>query len=117
HTPPLEPPSFVPSSPRGMTKLNTAALSVPTFVTIACEPGAPVVPLPTVLVSATPAGPLGPSGPWMPSSPFSPFSPRGPSGPGGPSGRSGPAGPGGPWIGPVFNQPSLVQTNKSPSTM
>ena len=38
---------FAPVAPAGMTKFNTALLSVPVLVTLAFVPGAPVVVVPT----------------------------------------------------------------------
>ena len=38
---------FAPVAPAGMTKFNTALLSVPVLVTLASVPGAPVVVVPT----------------------------------------------------------------------
>jgi hypothetical protein len=50
-----------PVSPRGIVKLNTAALVVPLFVTLALVPALPVVVVPTVTVAAAPRAPLGSS--------------------------------------------------------
>jgi hypothetical protein len=44
-------------------KLKTAALEVPAFTTLADDPAAPVVTVPTVMVAAAPAAPLGPNPP------------------------------------------------------
>ena len=52
-----------PASPRGMTKSNTAASSVPELFTCASVPGSPVVTVPTVTVAAAPVGPVGPVAP------------------------------------------------------
>jgi hypothetical protein len=42
-----------------MPKLNTAALVVPAFVTVADDPGESVVVVPTAIVAAAPPGPCG----------------------------------------------------------
>jgi hypothetical protein len=47
-------------------KLNTAADDEPTFVTLADDPAAPVVTLPTAIVAAAPAEPFAPLGPNPP---------------------------------------------------
>jgi hypothetical protein len=44
-------------------KLRTAALEVPAFTTLADDPGAPVVTVPTVTDAAAPAVPVGPKPP------------------------------------------------------
>jgi hypothetical protein len=46
-----------PVAPRGIVKLNTAALVVPPFVTLAFVPALPVVVVPTVTVAAVPGNP------------------------------------------------------------
>jgi hypothetical protein len=45
-----------PVFPRGIEKLKTAALEVPAFVTVALEPAAPVVTVPTAMLAAVPFG-------------------------------------------------------------
>ena len=45
-------------------KLNTAALSVPLFVTMTPVPGSPVVTVPTAIVAAEPAVPVSPLAPF-----------------------------------------------------
>ena len=49
--------ALLPASPFGILKVNTAALDVPAFVTVALEPAAPVVTVPIAIVAAVPAGP------------------------------------------------------------
>ena len=51
-------------APAGIVKSNTAFVDVPSFITDALEPGAPVVVVPTVSVVG-PAGPVGPVGPGI----------------------------------------------------
>ena len=51
-----------PVSPRGITKSNTAASSVPEFVTVASVPGSPVVTVPTLMAAVNPVAPVGPVG-------------------------------------------------------
>jgi hypothetical protein len=50
-----------PVTPVGMPKLNTAALEVPAFVTVADAPGESVVVVPTAIVAAAPGSPFGPT--------------------------------------------------------
>jgi hypothetical protein len=52
-----------PVRPEGMPKLKTAALEVPTFVTVAEEPGDSVVVVPAAIVAAVPGRPCGPGVP------------------------------------------------------
>jgi hypothetical protein len=47
-----------------MVKFSTAALPDPTFVTLACDPAAPVVTVPTLTVAAAPEGPVAPRAPF-----------------------------------------------------
>jgi hypothetical protein len=47
-----------------MVKFNTAALPDPTLVTLACDPAAPVVTVPTLTVAAAPEGPVAPKTPF-----------------------------------------------------
>jgi hypothetical protein len=47
-----------------MVKFSTAAPAVPVFVTLACDPGAPVVTVPTLTVAAAPEGPVAPTTPF-----------------------------------------------------
>lgn len=49
-----------------MVKLKTAAEDVPELETVALEPAAPVVVVPTATVAAAPDGPLPPWGPAAP---------------------------------------------------
>lgn len=49
-----------PVAPCGMPKLRMASWAVPELVTVAEEPAARVVTVPTVMVPALPAGPVGP---------------------------------------------------------
>jgi hypothetical protein len=49
-----------------MLKLSTAALEVPALVTVADEPGFPVVTVPTLTVAAEPADPVAPVEPVAP---------------------------------------------------
>ena len=60
---------FAPVAPAGMTKFNTALLSVPVLVTLAFVPGAPVVVVPTWTVAAVPSAPVAPSAPFAPVAP------------------------------------------------
>lgn len=55
-----------PTWPWGMLKLNTAALDVPAFVTVADDPAAPVVTVPTAMVAAAPLAPFAPELPVAP---------------------------------------------------
>jgi hypothetical protein len=48
---------IVASAPLGMTKFKIAAVSVPTFVTLALVPGSPVVVVPMLIVADVPVGP------------------------------------------------------------
>src|SRR5271165_3307077 len=64
-----------------MTKLKTALLDVPEFVTAAWLPGAPVVVVPTVIVATVPSVPLLPFCPGLPTGPCGPVAPVGPGGP------------------------------------
>ena len=57
---------FAPVAPAGMTKFNTALLSVPVLVTLAFVPGAPVVVVPTWTVAAVPSAPVAPFAPVAP---------------------------------------------------
>ena len=50
----------LPATHSGIVKLNTAALDVPELVTVALEPGAPVVTVPTVIVAAVQGSPCSP---------------------------------------------------------
>jgi hypothetical protein len=45
-------------------KFSTAALAVPMLVTLACDPAAPVVTVPTLIVAAAPEGPVAPKVPF-----------------------------------------------------
>jgi hypothetical protein len=45
-------------------KFSTAASAVPLFVTLACDPAAPVVTDPTLTVAAAPEGPVAPTTPF-----------------------------------------------------
>jgi hypothetical protein len=47
-----------------MVKFSTAALVVPTSVTVACDPAGPVVTVPTLTVAAAPEGPVAPNTPF-----------------------------------------------------
>ena len=58
---PAEP--AAPMSPRGIVMFKTAAADVPTLVTDAELPAAPVVTVPTVTLPAEPPGPVGPTPP------------------------------------------------------
>lgn len=49
-----------PVAPTGIVKFNTAAEEVPLLVTVAEEPSAPVVTVPTVIVAAAPSVPFTP---------------------------------------------------------
>src|SRR5215472_8565655 len=49
-----------------MVKFSTAAAGVPTLLTLALVPAAPVVVVPTLTVAADPVGPVGPGGPTEP---------------------------------------------------
>jgi hypothetical protein len=60
-----------PLSPRGIVKSKTAAEEVPVLVTLADDPGAPVVVVPAAMVAALPAGP------WLPVAPVAPVWPAG----------------------------------------
>ena len=62
----LTSPVHVPDSPLGIQKFNTAALEVPTFVTVAELPGDRVVVVPTVIVAAAPSAQSEPSAPGVP---------------------------------------------------
>ena len=59
-------PAEAPVAPAGMTKFNTALLSVPALVTLAFVPGAPVVVVPTWTVAAVPSAPVAPFAPVAP---------------------------------------------------
>ena len=48
-------------APLGIEKSNVAALDEPEFVTVALEPAAPVVTVPTAIVAAAPAAPVAPA--------------------------------------------------------
>ena len=56
-----------PVSPRGIEKLNVAALEDPALVTVAEDPADPVVTDPTAMVAAVPDAPV------LPVAPVSPF--------------------------------------------
>lgn len=73
-------------SPRGMVKLNVAADEVPLLLTLAEEPAAPVVVVPTEMVAAVPVAPVGPVGPGAPVGPVGPVGPVAPVAPVGPVG-------------------------------
>ena len=55
-----------PVSPRGITKTNSAAADVPSLVTLAFDPAAPVVVLLTATVAAAPGAPAVPASPLAP---------------------------------------------------
>ena len=50
----------MPAAPCGIAKFNTAACDVPLLVTVACEPAARVVTVPTLTVAAAPCTPVAP---------------------------------------------------------
>ena len=52
----------LPLSPLGIVILSTAAVSVPTLVTLAVVPGSPVVTVPIATVAAAPSLPSNPAG-------------------------------------------------------
>jgi len=52
-----------PVSPLGMLKSKVAAEDVPLLVTVADEPSAPVVTVPTAIVAADPVAPVSPVAP------------------------------------------------------
>ena len=60
---PVTSPEPVPAAPCGMLKSNVAALDEPTFVTVADDPAAPVVTVPTAIVAAVPVAPVAPVAP------------------------------------------------------
>jgi hypothetical protein len=61
--PVLPPEPVAPIAPCGIPKLNTAAELLPLFVTVADDPAANVVTVPTLTVAAAPAAPVGPAPP------------------------------------------------------
>ena len=62
----------MPSAPRGIVKLSTAVDDVPTFVTMAEDPAALVVTVPTEIVAAEPLVPFVPLVPLVPAAPVAP---------------------------------------------
>jgi hypothetical protein len=55
-----------PTAPCGMVKFNVAALEVPALLTVAADPAAPVVTVPTPIVAAVPEVPVVPVAPAAP---------------------------------------------------